>query len=80
MMLGEGKHRNSNVRKYKVLGQKVQQLEDLLGPLARVLRQVVVCVVSLTDSTEEHGHHSSKFCRLSQQEGAVAHQHKQSRL
>lgn len=77
MMLGKGEHRYANVGKDKILGQKVQKLEYLFCPLARVLRQVVVRVVSLADAAEEHGHHTSKFRSLSQQEGAVAHEHEE---
>lgn len=52
MMLGKRKHRDANVGEYKVLGQKIKQLKDLLGTLSRVLRQIVVRVVRLTNTTK----------------------------
>lgn len=52
MMLGKRKHRDANVGEYKVLSQKIEQLKDLFGALSRVLRQIVVRVVRLTNTTK----------------------------
>lgn len=52
MMLGKRKHRDTNVGEYKVLSQKIEQLKDLFGALSRVLRQIVVRVVRLTNTTK----------------------------
>lgn len=79
-MFGKCKHRDANVREYKVLGQKVEQLKDLFGALSRVLGQIVVGVVSLADATKQYGHHAGQLRGLGQQKCAVAHEHKQRRL
>lgn len=56
MVLREGEHRHANVREDKVLREEVEQLEDLLRARPRVVRQIVVRVVRLADSAEQHRH------------------------
>lgn len=80
MVLGEREHRHTNVREDEVLGQKVEQLEDLFGALPRVIRQIVVRVVRLTDAAEEHRHDARQLGDLRYEERTVRHQHEQCRL
>lgn len=58
MVFREGEHRDPDVGEYEVLGQKVEQFKQLFGPVSRVRRQVVVCVVRLTYTAKQHRNHT----------------------
>lgn len=58
MVFREGKHRDADVTKYEILGQEIQQLEQLFRALTRVRAQIVVRVMGLAYSTEENGNHA----------------------
>ena len=59
-MFRERKHRHAYVTKNEVLGQKVEQLEQLLRPLSRIRTQVIVRVVGLANSAEQDRHNTCK--------------------
>lgn len=80
MMLGKRKHRHTNVGENEILRQEIEQLEDLLSALSRVVRQIVVRVVGLADAAKEHGHDARQFGHFGNQERAVGHEHKEGRL
>lgn len=53
-MLGEGEHRNADVGENEVLCEEIQQLKYLFRSSSWIIRQVVVRVVSLTNTAEQH--------------------------
>ena len=57
-MSRKGKHRDSDICEDEVLGYKVAQFEEWLGPTSRLIRQVIEGVVGLTYATEQHRHNS----------------------
>ena len=59
VVLGEGEHGDADVGEDKVLGHKVEKVEEALSGLLALLREVVVCVVGLGDATEQHLHEKS---------------------
>lgn len=80
VMLGKCEHRNADVGEDEVLRQEIEQLEYLLGALTRIVRQVVVRVVRLTDAAEQNGYNAGQLRHLGDQERTVGHQHEQRRL
>lgn len=52
MVFREGEHGNPDVGEDEVLREEVEQLEQLLGSVAWVRRQIVVGVVRLADAAE----------------------------
>lgn len=54
MVFRKSEHRYTNVRENKVFGEEIKQLEQLFRPISRVRRQVIVGVVRLTYTTEQH--------------------------
>lgn len=55
MMLGKRKHRYTDIGKDEVFRQEIEQFKYLLGPLSRIIGQIVVRVMRLTDATKQHG-------------------------
>lgn len=76
-MLRKREHGHTNVRKDKILRQKVEQFEDLFRSHSRIIRKIVVRVVCLTDSAKKYGHNTCKFGNFGNQKRAVRHQHEQ---
>ena len=59
VVLREGEHGDADVGEDKVLGHKVEEVEEALSGLLAFLREVVVGVVGLGDTTEQHLHEKS---------------------
>lgn len=58
VMLRKGEHRDADVGENEIFGQKIEQFEYLFGPYARIVRQIVVGVMRLTNATKQHRHDS----------------------
>ena len=57
-MVAEGEQREANVGEDEVLCHEVDEFEGLLGPAARFVGEVDVCVIGLHDATEQHRHNA----------------------
>ena len=55
-MFGEGEERDSDVAEDEVLREEVDELEEVLGAHPGLVREVVVGIVGLADSTEQYRH------------------------
>lgn len=58
MMFGKCKHGDADVRKDEILCQKVQQLEKSFRSSPRIRRQIIVRIMSLTDTAKQHRYHA----------------------
>ena len=78
IMLGKGEHGHPDVAEDKVFGHEIKQAEKLLGDNARLFRQIVVGVVSLTNTTRKNGDDPRQVQRFCHQKCRVGHQYKKS--
>jgi len=80
VVLREGEHGDADVGEDKVLGHKVEEVEEALSGLLALLREVVVGVVGLGDATEQHRDDAGEFKDLRQEEGGVGHEDEEGAL
>ena len=59
VMLGEGEHGYADVGEDEILRHEVQKIKEVFSWLLRLFRKIVVGVVSLGDSTEQHSNYTS---------------------
>ena len=56
VVLGEGEHGDTDVGEDEILSHEIEKIKKALGGLLALLRQIVECVMSLSNPTEENLH------------------------